>query len=111
VFAVGQVCRRNREQRRILQADPRAHGTTVDALIATDDDEARRKVAELASSIGLRPIDLGSLAAASEMESLAWLNIRLQMQKSGDWRSSFVLVGAPQAAIAAEERELAQLRR
>jgi NADPH-dependent F420 reductase len=94
-----------------LQANPKAHGTPLDALIATDDDEARRKVAELASSIGFRPIDLGSLAAASEMEALAWLNIRLQMQKNGDWRSSFVLVGAPEAAVAADERELAQLRR
>ena len=94
-----------------VQADPKAHGTTVDALIATDDDEARSTVAELASSIGFRPIDLGSLAAASEMEAIAWLNIRLQMQKNGDWRSSFVLVGAPEAAVAAPPRELAQLRR
>jgi 8-hydroxy-5-deazaflavin:NADPH oxidoreductase len=83
-----------------LQADPMAHGVTLDALFATDDAEARQKVVELIKSLGFRPVDAGPLARAREMEALAWLNIQLQIRCSGDWRSSFVLVGAPAAATA-----------
>jgi len=84
-----------------VQADPRIHGTTLDALYATDDEVAASTVAELASSLGFRPVRVGPLAAARELESIAWLNIRLQMVTGGDWRSSFVLVGAPVASVAA----------
>ena len=38
--------------------------------------------------------------AARELEAAAWLNIRLQMLSGGDWRSAFVIVGAPLAAVA-----------
>jgi hypothetical protein len=31
---------------------------------------------------------------------MAWLNIRLQMLNGGDWRSAFVVVGAPAPATA-----------
>ena len=84
-----------------LQADPTTHGTRLDALYATDDPAARAAVIALASSIGLRPVSVGPLAAARELEALAWLNIRLQMITGGDWRSTFVLVGAPAGATAA----------
>ena len=84
-----------------VEADPGALGATVDALFATDDETARRTVAELASSMGFRPIHVGPLAAARELEAMAWLNIRLQMLAGGDWTTSFVLVGAPESAIAA----------
>jgi predicted dinucleotide-binding enzyme len=70
-----------------LQADPTTLGTTVDALFATDDDEARRSLVDLISSLGFRPVDAGSLQAARQMESLAWLNMRMQIQYGGDWRS------------------------
>ena len=43
-------------------------------------------------------MNVGGLAAARELESLAFLNIRLQMQTGGDWRSAFVLQGAPTSA-------------
>ena len=39
-----------------VQGNPGALGTTLDALYATDDDAAARTVADLASSIGFRPI-------------------------------------------------------
>jgi predicted dinucleotide-binding enzyme len=84
-----------------VQADPQMHGTTVDALYATDDEVAGSTVAELATSLGFRPVRVGPLASAQELEAMAWLNIRLQMVSGGDWRSSFVLVGAPIASIAA----------
>lgn len=83
-----------------VQANPETHGTTVDGLYATDDNVARTTVAELLASIGLRPVHVGPLAAARELEALAWLNIRLNMIAGGDWQSTYVLVGAPAAAVA-----------
>ena len=84
-----------------VQANPRINGQPADALIAGDDEAAKATVAELVSSIGMRPIDAGSLAAAHELEALAWLNIALQLRTGGNWSSSFVLLGAPEKAIAA----------
>jgi predicted dinucleotide-binding enzyme len=84
-----------------VQADPATHGTTLDALYAADDDVAAQTVAELASSIGFRPVRVGPLAAARELEAVAWLNIRLQMIDGGDWRTAVVLVGAPATSVAA----------
>jgi predicted dinucleotide-binding enzyme len=45
-------------------------------------------------------VNVGPLAAARELEAMAWLNIRLQMITGGDWRSTFVLLGAPAAPTA-----------
>jgi 8-hydroxy-5-deazaflavin:NADPH oxidoreductase len=84
-----------------VDADPGGAGVTVDALFATDDADARASVAALASSIGFRPVWVGPLAAARELEAMAWLNIRLQMLTNGAWNTSYVLVGAPAAALAA----------
>ncbi|MBF8289882.1 MAG: oxidoreductase coenzyme F420-dependent [Chloroflexi bacterium] len=67
-----------------IQADTAVHGQTVDGLIAADDADAKTTVAEL-----------------RELESLAWLNIALQLRTGGSWKSSFVLIGAPDKAIAA----------
>jgi NADPH-dependent F420 reductase len=82
-----------------IQGNPDALGTTLDALFAVDDDRSRETVAELIRSAGFRPVHVGPLTAARELESLGWLNIRLQLLTNGDWRSSFVLVGAPAAAV------------
>ena len=90
-----------------LQAQPDALGAKVDALFATDDDDARRTLVGLIESIGFRPVDAGTLDAARQMEAMAWLNIRLQMQHQGDWRSTFVLLGAPEGATPTRKRELA----
>jgi predicted dinucleotide-binding enzyme len=84
-----------------IQANPAAHGTVIDALFATDDETARATIAALATSIGFRPVYVGPLAAARELEAMAWLNIRLQLLTGGSWQSSYVLVGAPEAAVAA----------
>jgi NADPH-dependent F420 reductase len=81
-----------------VQADPSTHGVTIDALYATDDEEARSKVADLLRSLGFRPVYVGPLARARELEAIANLNIQLQKQAQGDWRTSINLVGAPEAA-------------
>ncbi len=84
-----------------VQANPGALGTTVDALFATDDDASAAAVADLAESMGFRPVRVGPLAAARELEAMAWLNIRLQLLNEGAWQTSFVLVNPPKAAVAA----------
>jgi 8-hydroxy-5-deazaflavin:NADPH oxidoreductase len=81
-----------------VQGDPSTHGVTIDALFATDDDQARREVARLLRAIGFRPVDVGPLARARELEAIAFLNISLQVRHSGDWRTAITLVGPPAAA-------------
>jgi len=84
-----------------VQGNPEVHGTTLDALYATDSEAAAATVAAIASSIGFRPVRVGPLAAARELEALAWLNIRLQVIAGGAWQTSYLLVAAPPAAVAA----------
>jgi len=83
------------------QGNPRALGTTLDALYATDHAEAHATFAALASSIGFRPVSVGPLAAARELEAMAWLNIRLQLLSNGSWQTAYVLVAPPAVATAA----------
>ncbi len=84
-----------------VQGDPSALGATVDALYATDDEEARRAVTTIAESVGFRPIYVGPLTAARELEALAWLNIRLQLLTNGSWNTAFVALKPPEAATMA----------
>lgn len=83
-----------------LQGDPAAHGVVLDLLYATDDEIAVREMADLGASLGFRPVHVGPLARASELEAMAFLNIQMQMRQGGDWRTAFLLVGPPPAATA-----------
>ncbi len=53
-------------------------GQQLDVLIAGDDGEAKGKVAALAEAGGLRPIDVGPLRRARQLEHLGFLHISLQ---------------------------------
>ena len=53
-------------------------GQQLDVLLAGDDEEAKRKVSQLVSDGGLRPIDTGPLRRAQELEHLGFLHISLQ---------------------------------
>ena len=53
-------------------------GQQLDVLIAGDDEEAKRKVSQLVSDAGLRPIDAGDLRRAEQLEHLGLLHISLQ---------------------------------
>jgi 8-hydroxy-5-deazaflavin:NADPH oxidoreductase len=75
------------------QADPVVEGVALDAFIAGDDDQAKRVVAELAGSIGFRPIDAGPLVMARALEAMALLNITLQLRNNWPWQAGFKLVG------------------
>jgi NADPH-dependent F420 reductase len=53
-------------------------GQPLDVLIAGDDSNAKQKVAQLASDGGLRPVDVGPLHRAQQLEQLGFLHISLQ---------------------------------
>ena len=50
----------------------------LDVLIAGDDEDAKRKVAGLAEAGGLRPIDVGPLRRAQQLEQLGFLHMSVQ---------------------------------
>jgi hypothetical protein len=82
-----------------LQADPKSYGVEIDAFFATDDEAAREQVGTLLRSLGFRPVYVGPLVRARELEALGYLNIALQMGMNGDWRTTFSMIGAPKAAL------------
>jgi predicted dinucleotide-binding enzyme len=53
-------------------------GQPLDVLIAGDDGTAKKKVAQLVEDGGMRPIDVGSLERAEQLEHLGLLHISLQ---------------------------------
>jgi hypothetical protein len=53
-------------------------GQQLDVLIAGDDDSAKRKVLQLVSDGGERPVDVGPLRRAQQLEQLGFLHISLQ---------------------------------
>lgn len=83
------------------QADPIADGVQLDGFVAADDAAAKATVLELVRSMGLNPVDVGSLARAQQLEQLAFLNIALNVVGNGSWTSGWKLVAAPSLAAAA----------
>jgi NADPH-dependent F420 reductase len=55
-----------------------AGGQQLDVLIAGDDEEAKGKVAALVEAGGLRPIDVGPLRRAQQLEQLGFLHMSVQ---------------------------------
>jgi 8-hydroxy-5-deazaflavin:NADPH oxidoreductase len=53
-------------------------GQQLDVLIAGDDDGAKQKVSQLVADGGLRPIDVGPLGRAQQLEQLGFLHISIQ---------------------------------
>ncbi|HWB56250.1 MAG TPA: NADPH-dependent F420 reductase [Gaiellaceae bacterium] len=53
-------------------------GQQLDVLIAGDDDEAKQKVSQIAADAGLRPVDVGPLRRAQQLEQLGFLHIAVQ---------------------------------
>ncbi len=53
-------------------------GQKLDVLIAGDDDTAKEKVAQLVADGGLRPLDVGPLRRARQLEQLGFLHIAVQ---------------------------------
>jgi hypothetical protein len=63
-------------------------GQPLDVLIAGDDDKAKQKVAQLVSDGGLRPVDVGPLHRAQQLEQLGFLHISLQQPLGLDYGSA-----------------------
>ena len=64
----------------------------LDVLIAGDDEAAKDKVSQLAADGGLRPIDVGPLSRAQQLEQLGFLNISLQQPLGLNFGSAVKLV-------------------
>jgi predicted dinucleotide-binding enzyme len=60
-----------------------ARGGRLDAFIAGDDAEAKARVSTFLDSLGLRPLDVGSLQMAQTLESLGLLMISLAKNGAG----------------------------
>jgi 8-hydroxy-5-deazaflavin:NADPH oxidoreductase len=54
------------------------NGTPLDVFIAGDDEDAKRKVASLVEGGGMRPIDVGPLRRARQMEHAGFLQVAAQ---------------------------------
>lgn len=75
------------------QADPEVEGIPLDGFVAADDDDAKKAVLELVSSIGFRPIDVGGLKMARALEAMGTLNIGLQIRNQWSWQMGWKLLG------------------
>ena len=67
-------------------------GQPLDVLIAGDHDGAKQKVAQLAEDGGLRPLDVGPLARAQQLEHLGFLHISIQQPLGLGFASTFKLL-------------------
>jgi 8-hydroxy-5-deazaflavin:NADPH oxidoreductase len=76
-----------------VMASPNQEGRPVDVFLAGDDGEAKAKVAELARSMGFRPVDCGPAPMARVVEGMGMLNVSLQIAHGWPWQSSFKLAG------------------
>ncbi len=53
-------------------------GQPLDVLLASDDDDAKRRVAELVEGGGMRPVDAGPVRRARQLEHLGFLHMAVQ---------------------------------
>jgi NADPH-dependent F420 reductase len=70
----------------------RADGHPLDVLIAGDDEAAKEQVATLAKDGGLRPIDVGPLRRAKQLEHLGLLHMAMQDTLGTNYASAVKLV-------------------
>jgi len=78
--------------------NPTENGQPLDALVAGDDEGAKKTVAELAESLGYRALDAGGLRMARTLEEMAFLNITMNARNGWSWQSGWTLVG-PTTAV------------
>lgn len=73
-------------------ADGQVKGEPLDVLIAGDDADAKTRVADLATSAGLRPLDAGPLDRAHWLEGLGFLHMTLA-GAAGNFGTTVKLIG------------------
>jgi 8-hydroxy-5-deazaflavin:NADPH oxidoreductase len=74
-----------------LMVDPGLPGGPHPMLIAGDDEEAKRRVADLLSDFGWEALDVGGIEQARQLESLVLLWVAIG-QRRGAWDHAFTLV-------------------
>jgi 8-hydroxy-5-deazaflavin:NADPH oxidoreductase len=67
-------------------------GAPLDVFVASDDDDAKGKVRELAESAGLRVLDAGPLAHARQLEGAGFLHMAIQPGLGGTYASALKIV-------------------
>ena len=65
-----------------------ADGQPLDLFIASDDDDAKATVTELAKSAGLNVVDAGPLAHARQLEGAGYLHMAVQPGLGGTYTSA-----------------------
>jgi NADPH-dependent F420 reductase len=68
-------------------------GQPLDVFIAGDDAQAKETVAELVKSGGLRPLDVGPLQRARQLEGLHLINAGLQSKFEKPWTTAIKFIG------------------
>ena len=72
--------------------DGRVAGQPLDVFVASDDDEAKDTIRELAESAGLRVLDAGPLAHARQLEGAGYLHMAVQPELGGTYASALKVV-------------------
>ncbi|MGW3359998.1 NADPH-dependent F420 reductase [Streptomyces bungoensis] len=67
-------------------------GRPLDVFIAGDDDTAKQAVSGLVSSAGLRPLDVGPLRRARELEAFQFLHMASQERLGLNWSSAIAIL-------------------
>jgi 8-hydroxy-5-deazaflavin:NADPH oxidoreductase len=67
-------------------------GTPLDVFMASDEDEAKQAVQQLATDGGLRAIDVGPLALAHQLEGAGYLNMAVQPALGTNYASALKVV-------------------
>ena len=70
----------------------RVAGQPLDVFVASDDDEAKDTIRELAESAGLRVLDAGPLAHARQLEGAGYLHMAVQPELGGTYASALKVV-------------------
>jgi 8-hydroxy-5-deazaflavin:NADPH oxidoreductase len=66
----------------------RVAGQPLDVFLAGDDQAAKDIVKQLVRDGGLRPVDVGALALAHQVEALGYLNMAIQPELGTDYASA-----------------------
>ena len=99
--SAGSGSSRRSTQLRLAPGRADVDGIAADGYVAGDDAAAKQTVLDVVESVGFRPVDAGSLAAARTLEGMAEHQPAIS---SGTWQDAWVLVGPEPTAIATDDR-------
>jgi 8-hydroxy-5-deazaflavin:NADPH oxidoreductase len=74
-------------------AEGEVAGQPLDVLIASDHQDAKETVRRIVADAGLRPIDVGPLKRARELEALGYLHMAIQQPLETNYGSTMKVLG------------------